>query len=404
MRTSHLKGLILSICIICGISTTYAEEQRLLSDSATVSLLTCSPGTEIYELFGHSGIRVFDKEKNIDVTFNYGLFDFNQDDFIYRFVRGKTDYEVGVTSTDYFLYSYIERGSGVMESVLNLSQSEKESIWLYLMENIQPENKTYRYNFIFNNCATKLRDIIDQNVSGVKSYPDVSGSLSFREAVGLYTKTSPWSQFGFDICLGRGMDRDATTYEKMFLPEILGNTINQSTVMVGDSTFNLVSQINTINENTLENPAPFISPLALGIILCVLVLILSLYGLWKKLDLRWFDAIIFSINGLFGCLVLFLILFSKHPFTFANFNIIWLNPLFFCPLLFVIFKKLQKYEFIYYAIVSIVLVLFLFGSNMLSQEFNDAVYPFTIIFLLRALSYVINWGYRLDAQKEHTLS
>lgn len=404
MRTSHLKGLILSICIICGISTTYAEEQRLLSDSATVSLLTCSPGTEIYELFGHSGIRVFDKEKNIDVTFNYGLFDFNQDDFIYRFVRGKTDYEVGVTSTDYFLYSYIERGSGVMESVLNLSQSEKESIWLYLMENIQPENKTYRYNFIFNNCATKLRDIIDQNVSGVKSYPDVSGSLSFREAVGLYTKTSPWSQFGFDICLGRGMDRDATTYEKMFLPEILGNTINQSTVMVGDSTFNLVSQINTINENTLENPAPFISPLALGIILCVLVLILSLYGLWKKLDLRWFDAIIFSINGLFGCLVLFLILFSKHPFTFANFNIIWLNPLFFCPLLFVIFKRLQKYEFIYYAVVSIVLVLFLFGCNMLSQEFNSAVYPFTIVFLLRALSYVINWGYRLDAQKEHTLS
>lgn len=404
MRTSLLKGLILSICIICGISTTYAEEQRLLSDSATVSLLTCSPGTEIYELFGHSGIRVFDKEKNIDVTFNYGLFDFNQDDFIYRFVRGKTDYEVGVTSTDYFLHTYIERGSGVMESVLNLTQSEKESIWLYLMENIQPENKTYRYNFIFNNCATKLRDIFDQNVSGVKSYPDVSGSLSFREAVGLYTKTSPWSQFGFDICLGRGMDRDATTYEKMFLPEILGNTINQSTVMVGDSTFNLVSQINTINENTLENPAPFISPLALGIILCVLVLILSLYGLWKKLDLRWFDAIIFSINGLFGCLVLFLILFSKHPFTFANFNIIWLNPLFFCPLLFVIFKRLQKYEFIYYAIVSIVLVLFLFGSNMLSQEFNDAVYPFTIIFLLRALSYVINWGYRLDAQKEHTLS
>ncbi len=404
MRTTHLRTLIASFILICGLSTTYAEEQHLLSDSARISLLTCSPGTEIYELFGHSGIRVFDKEKNIDVTFNYGLFDFNQEDFIYRFVRGKTDYEVGVTSTYNFLYTYIERGSGVMESVLNLTQSEKESIWLFLMENIQPENKTYRYNFIFNNCATKLRDIIDQNISGVKSYPDVSGPLSFREAVMLYTKTSPWSQLGFDLCLGKGMDREATVYEKMFLPEILGNTINQSTVMVGDSTFNIVSQVITLNENTLENPAPLISPLALGIILCVLILLLSFYGLWKKIDLRWFDAIIFSINGLFGCLVLFLILFSKHPFTFANFNIIWLNPLFFCPLLFAIFKKLQRYEFIYYAIVSIVLVLFLFGSSMLSQEFNDAVYPFTIIFLLRALSYVINWGYRLDSQKEHTLS
>lgn len=404
MKTTHIRTILVSILLLCGVLSTFSQESQLLSNDAQVSLITCSPGTAIYELFGHSGIRVLDKEKNIDVTFNYGLFDFNQDSFVYRFVRGKTDYEVGVFSTDNFLFEYRMRGSGITESVLNLTQAEKERIWLFLMENIQPENKTYRYNFIFNNCATKLRDIIDQNVEGTKSYPDVAGPMSFREAVELYTATSPWSQFGFDICLGRGMDRDASTYEKMFLPEILGSTINQSTVALGDSTFNLVSQVNVLNEKTLENPAPFISPLALGIVLCVLVLLLSLYGLWKKIDLRVFDAVIFSINGLFGCLVMFLILFSKHPFTFANFNTIWLNPIYFCPLIFLFFKKTRRFEFLFYAFISVVLVLFLLGCNMLTQEFNDAVYPFAIIFLIRALSYVINWGYSLDAKREHTLS
>lgn len=379
---------------LCG---TITANDYILSPDAKISLITCSPGTEIYELFGHSGIRVLDPNKNIDVTFNYGLFDFNQEDFIYRFVRGKTDYSVGVCSTADFLMEYILRGSEVTENVLNLTQEEKEALWVFLMDNIRPENSTYRYNFIFNNCATKLRDLIEQNIDGELTYPDVSGSgLSFRDAIMLYTKTSPWSQLGFDLCLGRGLDRDATTYEKMFLPEILGNTISQTTIVKADTTVNLTLNKNTISKNTLVNPEPWITPLTLGIILCVLVAALSVYAIIKHLNLRWFDAIIFSVNGLFGCLILFLILFSKHPFTGANFNIIWLNPFMGIPLLFAIFNSLHKYEKFYYMAVSVVLTLFLLGSFALEQEFNPAIYPFIIMYLIRSVSYVTRWGYKLN--------
>ncbi len=390
-----LKSTLFTILLLLFSVSTFSQDTQILSDSAQISLFTCSPGTEIYELFGHSGIRVTDKERGIDIVFNYGLFDFNQDDFVYRFVRGKTDYEVGMCPTEAFLAEYIIRGSGVKESVFNLTQEEKEKILLYLMDNIQPENKTYRYNFIFNNCATKLRDVIDQNVTGEKTFPDITGTLSFRDAVKLYTTTSPWSQFGFDLCLGRGMDREATAYEKMFLPEILGATINQTTVKKDDTTVNLVSKINVVAEQTLENPAPWISPLVLFIILCVLTFCLSMYCIWKHIKIRWFDAIIFGANALFGCVILFLILFSKHPFTYANFNIVWLNPLMCVPIAFLIFKKTRKFEFFYYVAVSVVLVLFLLGHTITEQVFNTAVYPLVTMYLIRSVSYVLNIGYRI---------
>ncbi len=392
----HIFKIItpLLMLFICG---TITAEDNILSPDAKISLLTCAPGTEIYELFGHSGLRVYDKEKAIDVTFNYGVFDFYQDNFIIRFVRGKTDYFVEVSSTEDFLSDYATRGSGVTENVLNLTQDEKIALWVLLMDNIRPENSTYRYNFIFNNCATKLRDLIEQNIEGKLTYPDVSGSgLSFRDAIMLYTETSPWSQLGFDLCLGRGLDRETTPYEKMFLPEILGNTVSQATVIKADTTINLTLERNTIIENKLQNPEPWMSPLTLGIILCILVAALSIYAIIKHLNLRWFDAILFSVNGLFGCLILFLILFSKHPFTGANFNIIWLNPFMGIPLVFAIFKSLHRYEKFYYMIVSVVLTLFLLGSFALEQEFNPAIYPFIVIYLIRSVSYVTRWGYKLN--------
>lgn len=397
-----LKSAIRTLCLIAATLTApYAlqasETQSLLSDSAKVSIITCSPGTEIYELFGHSAIRVYDKNNGIDEVFNYGLFDFNQESFIYRFVRGKTDYMVGSCSTSYFLWEYLDRGSAVTEYVLDLSRTDKVKIFTYLIENTLPENRTYRYNFIFNNCATKLRDIMVQNIEGKINFIYDSESLSFRDAIKLYTETSPWSQFGFDLCLGKGLDREATTYEKMFLPEILGKAVYNATITRGGELQQLTLEKNQIAENTLVNPAPFMSPLVTFIILCLAVAALSIWSVMNKRFIRWFDALFFGLNALFGCVILFLILFSKHPFTDDNYNIVWLNPLMGMPVLFLCFSRLRFYEPFYYMIVSIVLTIFLVISPAIEQGFNLAIYPLVIAYLIRAASYVIRWGYRLDA-------
>lgn len=396
--------LLLPLLLIMSITAKAEEVSGILSDSAQVSIITCSPGTAIYELFGHSGIRIVDKQKGIDEVFNYGLFDFNQEDFIFRFVRGKTDYMVGSSSTGYFLSEYISRGSGVKECVLNLTYTEKLKIFAYLLENSLTENRTYRYNFIFNNCATKLRDILMQNLNGDINFLYDSSDMTFRDAIKLYTKESPWSQFGFDLCLGKGMDRNATTYEKMFLPEILGATVHNSTIKREGAYTPLTSKYNVIAEHTLENPSPLISPLVAAIILLVVVMAVTVWSIIKKRHLRVFDALFFGLNALFGCVILFLILFSKHPFTGANYNIIWLNPLMGVPVLFLIVKKLRYYEPHYYIVVSIVLTMFLLLCKDMTQEFNIAVYPLILTYLIRSASYVIRWGYHLDEGPEKILS
>ncbi len=396
--TKALSTLIAATLLLSFGSMAYANEPiSIMSDSAQISIITCSPGTEIYELFGHSAIRIYDKEQGIDEVFNYGLFDFNQDDFIYRFVRGKTDYMVGSCSTNFFLWEYLDRGSAVTEDVLNLSRTDKLKIAAYLLENTLPENRTYRYNFIFNNCATKLRDILVQNIDGKINFIYDSEYMTFRDAIKMYTQTSPWSQFGFDLCLGKGMDREATTYEKMFLPEILGKAVANATVTRGDTISPLTIKKNQISEQTLVNPAPLVSPMTAFILLCIAVAVISVWSVQKKRFIRWFDAIFFGVNALFGCVILFLILFSKHPFTGANYNIIWLNPLMCLPIVFLFAKKLLFYEPFYYMLVSIVLTLFLIASFAIEQEFNPAIYPLVTAYLIRAASYVIRWGYKLDA-------
>lgn len=399
LKNVVIKALLMVSLLSAPYALYAAEPINILGDSAYISIITCSPGTEIYELFGHSAIRVCDKEHGIDEAFNYGLFDFNQDDFIYRFVRGKTDYMVGSCSTSFFLMEYLERGSAVTEAVLNLSRTDKMKIFAYLLENSLPENRTYRYNFIFNNCATKLRDILVQNIDGKINFIYDSEYMTFRDAIKMYTETSPWSQFGFDLCLGKGMDREATTYEKLFLPEILGKAVANATVTRDDVISPLTIKKNKISEQTLVNPAPLISPMVAFILLCLVVAVISVWSVMKKRFIRWFDAIFFGMNALFGCVILFLILFSKHPFTGSNYNIIWLNPLMCLPIVFLFSNKARFYEPFYYMIVSIVLTLFLIANPAIEQEFNPAIYPLVIAYLIRAASYVIRWGYRLDAPK-----
>ncbi|HPG55959.1 MAG TPA: DUF4105 domain-containing protein [Candidatus Enterocola sp.] len=390
--------LLIIICLSACPIGIYAFPQ--ITDSAKVSILYCSPGEEIYELFGHTGLRVCDSSKNIDIVFNYGLFDFNQKDFIMRFVRGKTDYQVGVNMYNDFIYIYESRGSGINECVLDLSPEEKKEIIDYLLWNIKPENCVYRYNFIFNNCATKIRDIIEQSVHGKIIYPSITESISFREAIMQYTKNAAWSQFGFDICLGMGMDRMATERELMFLPENLNLTYAESTVV--DSTYN-VKNIVSSNEQIIpilrEEGKQWFTPTLCGYILLALIIALSVFGYINHKSFKVFDITIFTINGLFGCVILFLILFSQHPFTNDNYNIIWLNPLAFFPLLTLIFKSLKKIKVIYYGFVSIVLTFFLVSMPIIPQFFNDAVVPFTLIYLVRSASHALYWGYHRNTKK-----
>ena len=190
------------------------------NDSIRLSLLTCAPGEEIYSLFGHTAIRYEDPANGIDAVFNYGLFSFNTPNFILRFSLCLTDYQLGATDYARFAAEYAFDGRSVWQQTLNLSKEEKAELIRLLQENYLPENRVYRYNFFYDNCATRPRDKIEESIDGKVIYPaePQDGSLSFRDIVHQYCKGHPWARFGIDLCIGSEADRPITQRQMMFAP------------------------------------------------------------------------------------------------------------------------------------------------------------------------------------------
>ena len=353
-------------------------------ENTQISLLTCSPGDLIYELFGHTAIRIQDDSHKLDFVVNYGLFDFDQPHFVYRFVRGKTDYTVGVSYTRSFIQSYAERGSSITESTLNLTLAEKQDLLNRLNENLQPENRIYRYNFIYNNCATKVRDIFDMSIKRKLSYPTHVDSYSFREAIMLYTETAPWSQLGFDLCLGARADRTATQREMLFLPEVLGETYASAMLTDSTGTQPLCLQTSQIIPATQEKGTAWFSPTLCAYLLLLMVLYASFFLNKHKIWLKRMDVLLFTINGIGGCIILFLILYSQHPFTGQNYNILWMNPLTLFPLITCIFPFMKKINGLFYLGATVMFLGFVIVMPILPQVFNLAVLPWVLTLLLRS--------------------
>ena len=353
-------------------------------ENTQVALLTCSPGEAIYELFGHTAIRVTDPTNRVDFVINYGLFDFNQPHFVYRFVRGKTDYTVGVSYTSAFISNYAERGSSITQSILNLSLSEKESLLDRLNENLQPENRVYRYNFIYNNCATKVRDVIDMSLERRISYPTHVDSYSFREAIMLYTETAPWAQLGFDLCLGQGADKTASQREMLFLPEVLGNTYASSLMKDSLESIPLCIETTQLIPHNRESSSNWFSPTLCAYLLLLVMLYASFFVRKQEKWLEIIDVVLFTINGIGGCIILFLILYSQHPFTGQNFNILWMNPLTLFPLIACIFPFLKKINGLFYFGATLMFLAFVILIPILPQHFNLAVLPWVLTLLLRS--------------------
>lgn len=190
------------------------------NDSIRLSLLTCAPGEEIYSLFGHTAIRYENPSQGIDVVFNYGLFSFNTPNFIFRFSLGETDYQLGATDYERFAAEYAFFGRSVWQQTLNLTDEEKTELIRLLQENYRPENRVYRYNFFYDNCATRPRDKIEESIAGKVIYPaePQDGSLTFRDIVHQYCKGHPWARFGIDLCIGSEADQPITQRQMMFAP------------------------------------------------------------------------------------------------------------------------------------------------------------------------------------------
>lgn len=306
-------------CVVCLCSR--ATEP----DTLRFSVLTCMPGPEIYELDGHSALRVCSPDG--DMIWNYGLFSFDQPNFVYRFVKGETDYMVGAYPTAYFLPEYAERGSRVYEQVLNLTSEEKEKLLDLIMTDLTPENRVYRYNYILDNCATRIRDHVENAAGGVV-YDDSVHFGTFRKQMSADHADYPWYQFGIDLALASGLDRPVTVREEMFTPLEMRCRFAAARRADGQP---LVSETNILvegGEAAIDAPTPwYLTPLAIFSVLAVCILCVVIYQIRSGKMIRWVYALWYGVFGLAGCVIAFLVFISTHEATDGNILLLILNPL-----------------------------------------------------------------------------
>ena len=390
-----VKGLYVEASVMR--SQNIAQMQSL-SPQAEISLLTCSPSDDaVFTLYGHTALRVCDPAAKIDRVYNYGIFEYSKPNFIYRFAKGETDYKLGANHFNYFLFEYMSRGSEVYEQVLNLLPEEKEALYQALLWNEKPENRVYRYNFFFDNCATRPVVMVENNLQGVINFTPTAAAPStsttdfphqtFRDVINYCTRNHPWVTFGCDLVLGLPTDRTMTLRETFFIPEYLKNAFNKAEIVREGKSAPLVKQVNILAENEQppqEPPLFIVSPVGCFWLLFILIAALTFYE-WRKIKYyRFADVILFFAAGIAGCILFFLSFMSVHPSIFPNINLLWLHPFHLIGIIFFSIKKWKKianwYHFINFAAIIIMSVCWFF----IPQHVNSAFIPAMACLWLRS--------------------
>lgn len=393
----YIYIIFLFFCVPATVAQVKPHQENATADSIRISLLTCAAGGEIYSLFGHTAIRYENPAQGIDAVFNYGMFNFNAPNFILRFALGETDYQLGMTDYEHFAAEYNYLGRDVWQQTLNLTEEEKERLVTLLTENYRPENRVYRYNFFYDNCATRPRDQIERAVNGTLQYADnmndYGTGISFRDLLHRYSEGHPWSRFGMDLCMGSKADKPINRRLAMFVPFYVQEYFNKAKIVDKEGQARpLVAKEEKIVV-TGQTPADFITggitPMQSASLLLALVAAISLYGIRKGKTFWGMDLILFPIAGIAGCILAFLALFSQHPAVSPNYLLFVFHPLHLfclpCMLFRVRKRKISRYMLANF----IVLTLFIGLWAIIPQRIPPAVLPLALCLLIRSASNLI---------------
>ncbi|ALJ04574.1 hypothetical protein APS56_05220 [Pseudalgibacter alginicilyticus] len=318
-----LKKIFLTACIT--IFTIGHAQQNILSPEAEISVLTIGPGTSLNDSFGHSGFRVKDKVKGIDLVFNYGVYDFGAKNFYLKFAQGKLDYLIGLNYYEDFFENYIAQNRTIEEQVLNLSPEEKQVLFDYLLNNMKPENRRYLYDFFYDNCATRIKDVLQQilNNTIIFKKPQDFEQKTFRTLIHENLNRNSWGCFGIDLALGSVIDKKATSEQHMFLPKNIHAFFKIATLEHSNKKLIKDSKVLYKKVDISQSSNFITSPLMVFGILGLVILLITYSDYKKKKQSIWLDVLLFSITGLIGIIILLLWFATDHTGTHQNYNLLW---------------------------------------------------------------------------------
>ena len=370
MHTYLLKTLLFHLLFL--FIAFNVKSQKPLSSNAKISLLTCEPGQEIYSLFGHSAIWVYDVNNNINTVFNYGTFDYDAPNFTSNFLKGKLSYWLATENANRFFVTYDYLKRGVTENQVLLDSIQMNMLYGALLENALPENKMYLYDFFFDNCSTRIGDLLE-NELGTLSY-EQDGNKSLRDQLHEYLEGRDWTSFGIDLIIGSKADMSATAKQQMFLPDYLQS--NLISAKRGESTVLGNSKV-IVSHQRAKVHSFWITPL----FLFTLLLLLEVIILGSSLPIKWltlYDFVWIAIVVLASVILMFMWLGTDHQACSQNYNLICFNPLIICWLF---IKWLNiNHSYLTWASVLIVLpMLFLPFIKMSIQNLPSATLLIAII-------------------------
>lgn len=302
-----------------------------------ISLLTCSAGEEIYAYFGHTAIRVENLVTKEDFVYNYGQFNMDHTHFFWHFILGQTDYQMGKETFCHFarVYTYINRN--VSAQILNLTNSEAETLVKNLENNYKPQNRNYRYNYFYDNCSTRPYLIIKRSIEGELLLNEQYQPRSWRDEVNRCTIHASWSNLGMNFLLGALTDKKMTANQQLFLPLNLEKVLQSAKIKDknGDTRSLVLQQCQVIQRdevmaiNERKISTPFISAIQAAILCFLLTLFITFVDYKRKKRTLWFDVILYTFFGILGLLLTFMGLFSRHPCLVPNYELLLFNPLLF---------------------------------------------------------------------------
>jgi hypothetical protein len=383
--------------LLCLFSIMQSNAQVNLSVYSEISIVTAGPGEALYEKFGHAAIRIKDPLLNLDLIYNYGVFDFNQPNFLLNFADGKMYYVLARYDFKYFLSSYKKEKRWLKQQVLNLNKTEKQELFLYLENNARIENATYPYDPFFNNCASKLKDIttviLKENV--VLNSEKIKDKSTLRELMNQEITWNTWGNFGINLITGRILDQERNQLEYTYLPDYLFKTIKNGKIKRDHKIINLVKREDVLLDfDEISTNTSLFNPLAFFTLLALIVSLITIKDIKNQKRTKWLDFIIFFLTGIVGLILTYFWFFSSHKTAPDNYNVLWA----FLPNLIVAFivtkaiakKWLQKYLIILLVCLIIVLILWILELQ---------IFPITAIpiLLLLGIRYLFLFKYAIKA-------
>ncbi len=372
--------LLLTAFLIVNLCMAWTRLPVTLSDSARFSLITVAPGEFVYSTFGHTALRLKDSASGVDVCFNYGTFDFEQPGFVLKFCQGKLKYMLDIENYRDFEYGNLYFRRPMKEQVLNLSPEQISKLYTLLLDNFRPENRFYKYDFFYDNCATRVRDILEGTLGGNPGYNTemAEEGITMRQLLHKYLHDKPWLGFGIDLILGTPADKTATLRDYMFLPDYLYLFLGKGTTPDG--------QMVTLQERMIPSdgaypPLPQRSAISAPLAATVLLSLAGLFFVFREKGRKYFDNLFWSVLGIGGVIIALLWFATDHTATGGNLNILWMLP----THLALPFMKPSKWKTGYLYVTGAAAALLLAGWQWLPQQLPVEIIPVLLLITIKTL-------------------